>query len=150
VKTIQDIIQIIRQSKDELGITLYAPASSIQIENFEKELNLILPDEIKQFYKFSNGFESAEDIFRIIDLEEILEQKEHYKTNQFYIAEYMIYSDMWEVVINPIANNYSIQEASFKTTLTSSFAEFLDRFLKGGIFETGGLYDWKEHIKSLG
>jgi len=41
VKTIQDIIQIIRQSKDELGITLYAPASSIQIENFEKELNLI-------------------------------------------------------------------------------------------------------------
>ncbi|MHB8207209.1 SMI1/KNR4 family protein [Mucilaginibacter sp.] len=43
----------------------------MQIENFEKELNLILPDEIKQFYKFSNGFESAEDIFRIIDFEEI-------------------------------------------------------------------------------
>jgi hypothetical protein len=146
MKTIEDIIQTISERKEELGITLYTPASSLQIEIFEKELNIVLPEDIKQFYKFSNGFKSAEDIFRIIDLEEILDRKKNYKPNQFYVAEYMVYCDMWEIVIDPIINGYSIQEASLKTILTNSFAEFLEHFLTGGVFENNGLYDWKDQI----
>jgi len=146
VKTIEEIIQTIGERKDELGITLYAPASSIEIKAFEESLKIILPEDVKQFYKFSNGFESAEDIFRIIDLEEILDQKKKYKPNQFYIAEYMVYCDMWEIDIDPIINNYSIQ--SGETILTNSFAEFLVRFLTGGVFESNGLYDWKDQIRT--
>jgi hypothetical protein len=33
--------------------------------------------------------------------------------------------------------------------LTNSFTEFLRRFLRGGVFETGGLYDWRDEIIKL-
>jgi len=72
MKSIHDIIQIIDENKVQLGITLYEPACDYNIENFEEELHIKLPDDIKTFYRFCNGFESEEDMFRIIPLEEIL------------------------------------------------------------------------------
>jgi hypothetical protein len=148
MKTIQDIIHTISENKVELGITLYQPAYYGEIENFERELSIKLPDEIKEFYRFCNGFESEEDMFRIIPLKEILESRKYFKPNHFYIAEYMVYCDMWEVVMNTINDKYKLQETSFKTILTDSFTEFLDRFIKGGVFGEDGLYDWKDQINS--
>jgi hypothetical protein len=142
---IQDIINTISENKAQLGITLYTPAYISDIEEFERELNIILPEDIKSFYRFCNGFESAEDMFRIIPLKEILEWKAEYQPNQFYIAEYMIYCDMWVIDINKSHNEYTV-EAYRDIVLTNSFTEFLHRFLKGGVFAKDGLYEWKDQI----
>jgi len=143
MKTIQDIIETIRKNKTQLGITLYEPAHDYDIENFEQELNIKLPDDIKAFYRFCNGFESEEDMFRIIPLEEILYNKSKYITNEFYIAEYMVYCDMWTVSVNDTDNSYNI------SILTNSFTEFLDRFIQGGVFEENGLYAWRDKINKI-
>jgi hypothetical protein len=86
----------------------------------------------------------------MIPLEEIIGNKEADKP--IWIAEYMIYSDMWSLEINPDdPNDYSISVIDWdrrKIILTNSLAEFIGRFLKGGVFEKGGLYHWKDEIKA--
>ncbi|HWD89538.1 MAG TPA: SMI1/KNR4 family protein [Mucilaginibacter sp.] len=144
--TIKEIIELIRRDKAQHGITLYEPASESELLEFEKKLHITLPQDIKDFYRFANGFESAEDIFRIIPLKEILSRIDRHHQNYFYIAEYMVYCDMWGVTIDPKNDTYKISEYSFKTALTNSFAEFLQCFLKGGVFGQDGLYDWKDKI----
>ena len=58
----------------------------------------------------------------------------------------MIYCDMWTITINPDDNSYSIYNKTDTTIiLTNSFADFLDKFLTGGVFE--GLYKWREEIE---
>jgi len=147
--TIQEIISLIQHNKADYGITLYPPASESQLIEFEKRLNIKLPVDIAEFYRFANGFESEEDMFRIIPLDEILRNADRYDDNAFYIAEYMTYCDMWEIVIDPVNSRYSrykIQDSSSKTVLTNSFSDFLGHFLQGGVFEDNGLYDWKTQI----
>ncbi len=144
--TISEIILILQPHHKTYGITLYSAATIEQIEYIEKLLNITPPDDLKTFYRFSNGFESAEDLFRIIPLEELSRNEEE----GFYnIAEYMTYSDIWYIEINPDDNNDYIifnKTGSGKVlNLTSSFAEFLSRFLAGGVFEKEGLYAW--HIE---
>lgn len=148
--TIHDIILHITNDHEELGITIYSGASEEEILNFENIMNCKLPEEIKIFYKFCNGFESEEDMFRIIPLDEILETgKDDYLVNpiDFHIAEYLIYCDMWTLSINPSdSSTYRIYNHGHDVVaLTTSFSKFLDTFLKGGVF--GGLYDWRERIK---
>ena len=130
------------------GITLYAPSTTQQINEFETTLGLTLPDTFRRFYLFCNGFESAEDMFRIIPLEEIAERKQDYEPNSFSIAEYMIYCDMWDVHLTPPDyTNYLISNTDIKyRALTTSFAEFLERFIVGGVFGKGGLYEWHAQV----
>lgn len=147
--TIKEIISLIQQNKAEYGITLYPPASKSQLIEFEKQLCIKLPDDIAELYRFANGFESEEDMFRIIPLNEILDRSDKYDANTFYIAEYMVYCDMWEVVLDPVSNaTYKIQGNPNRTVLTDSFAEFLQRFLRGGVFEIEGLYEWGNQIEN--
>lgn len=150
--TITDIIGKIRADKTKLGITLYAPASLSEIANFEKIRGVTLPDEITAFYNFSNGFESAEDMFRIIPLEEIIsnmKDRDSYteEPGDFHIAEYMIYCDMWTLHINlDDRNQYKIYNKTESTiTLTNSFSDFLNVFLNGGVYD--GLHSWRETIE---
>jgi len=151
---ITDIIETIRTSKSKLGITLYEPASLTDISSFEKIMEIKLPDDVINFYTFSNGFESEEDMFRIIPLDEIIDNIKDRNTytvepKDFHIAEYMIYCDMWTMNINSVdRNNYKIyNKANNVITLTNSFADFLNTFLIGGVFE--GLYPWREKIERL-
>ena len=144
--TIGEIISLIELNKAEYGITLYPPASPSALIEFENRLKIKLPDDIAEFYRFANGFESGEDMFRIIPLDEILRNADRYDDNAFYIAEYMTYRDMWEIVIDPVNSRYKIQDSSSKTVLTNSFSDFLGHFLQGGVFEDNGLYDWKTQI----
>ena len=144
--TIGEIISLIELNKAEYGITLYPPASPSALIEFENRLKIKLPDDIAEFYRFANGFESGEDMFRIIPLDEILRNADRYDDNAFYIAEYMTYCDMWEIVIDPVNSRYKIQDSSSKTVLTNSFSDFLGHFLQGGVFEDNGLYDWKTQI----
>src|SRR5689334_2121134 len=91
--TIRDIIERIKTDKTKLGIKLYAPASLTDISNFESIKRLKLPDDVANFYSFSNGFDSAEDMFRIIPLNEIIDNIKDRDTytvepQDFHIAEY--------------------------------------------------------------
>jgi hypothetical protein len=146
MRTIEQIVEYIGQNKSQLQISLNAPAYISDIEDFESNSGIILPADIKKFYMLCNGFRCTEDLFNIIPLDEILSYKYELKVNEFYIAEYMIYSDAWVVNVNSDLNTYEIFENSFKTVLTNSFTEFLERFLTGGVFGKGGLYEWKNEI----
>lgn len=104
------------------------------------------------FYKFSNGFESAKDMFRIIPLEEIIHnikgRNSHTENlKDFHIAEYMTYCDMWTLHVNPDdRNQYKIyNQANNTITLTQSFSDFLNVFLNDGVFD--GLYFWRKTIE---
>ena len=90
-RMIEAIIKKINTEKANLGITLFNQASEADISTFEKIKRVNLPDDLKTFYRFSNGFESEEDLFRIIPLHEILENSPSNYTvgiKDFHIAEY--------------------------------------------------------------
>ncbi|MBO9203107.1 MULTISPECIES: SMI1/KNR4 family protein [Niastella] len=149
--TIKDIINRIKTDKTRLGITLYAPASSSDIVKFEEILHITLPDDIKTFYSFSNGFESDEDMFRIIPLEEIVDNIKDRNSftesnGDFHIAEYMIYCDTWTLHVDSNdSSQYKIYNKTLNTiVLTNSFSEFLNVFLNKGVFD--GLYSWRENL----
>ncbi|HEU4553655.1 MAG TPA: SMI1/KNR4 family protein [Chitinophaga sp.] len=149
--TITDIISKIAHNKAALGIMLYGSASTYDISSFEREMGITLPDDIKTFYNFCNGFESNEDLFRIIPLAEITEERNSnylVRPGDFHIAEYMVYCDMWSITIaanDP--NKYSIyNKTDSVVTLTNSFSEFLDKFLAGGVYN--GLYEWRAQIEN--
>ena len=151
--TIREIIERIKADKVNLGITLFAPSSLSDITKFEKVRAVKLPDDLITFYSFSNGLESAEDMFRIIPLEEIidnLKDRDTYTEQQgdFHFAEYMIYCDMWTLHIDSTDhNNYKIYNIADNTiTLTNSFSDFMKIFLDGGVFD--GLYSWRQAIET--
>ena len=129
-------------------IALYPPATKEDLLNFERKLRSPIPEDFKAFYLFCNGFESAEDLFRIIPLSEIADDLSKYKPNCFAFAEYMIYSDMWEIKINPSkSDEYRISNHGLVfRDLTDSFGEFLNRFLTKGVFEEGGFYTWHDQV----
>lgn len=144
--TIADILNKLSTELASFDITLYPPANAQDLIDFETKLNCPLPDDIKAIYLFCNGFESAEDMFRIIPLQEIAERMQDFAPNSFSFAEYMIYCDMWDIEINPSnPNDYRIyNDGMAYRLLTKSLAEFIDRFLAKGVFEDGGLYTWHD------
>lgn len=142
-QTILDIIKRIEKDYKQLEMILYKGASENEIINFEEEIGIKLPTDFRLFYKKWNGFESGEFMFRIIPLEEILENindnSNLLNSIDFSFAEYMIYCDTWEVSINK-NKNYLITNDS--TELSNSLAQFLTVFIEDGLYE--GLYEWKE------
>jgi SMI1 / KNR4 family (SUKH-1) len=146
-KDISTAVNYLRENISETDITLYAGAREELIAQFEEVTKIRLPDDIKEFYRFSNGFESEDDMFRIIPLDEIVEHKD-YSLRVFTIAEYLSFCDSWEIEINlSNVNSYLLSEGSFGTVLTNSFSDFLFKFFEGGVFKKGGLYDWHEEMK---
>jgi hypothetical protein len=147
--TITDILNFIKENYIQLGIELNIGASDEEIEDFEKN-KIGLPEDFKLLYKFSNGFETDEDLFRLIPLSEIISnQKDDYliSDNSFHFTEYMIYCDMWTIDIN--SNNKNEYRIYNKTDnivfLTNSISEYLSVFINKGIYD--GLYEWREEIK---
>ena len=141
--TINEAIDLLKAYNGPLKLTLHEGASEDLIKTVEHIYGITLPDDFKTFYRFSDGFETDEDIFNMIPLAEIAENY-HEPKKELWIAEYMIYSDMWELEINAEGqNDYVVlsgdSEGEEKVILTKSLAEFIVRFLKGGVFEIGGL-----------
>ena len=145
---ITDVLHTLSTNLSTYDITLYSPARADLFNKFKNSFGFDLPEDLKTMYRFCNGFESGEDLFRLIPLEENLEMRQAPRKNSFYIAEYMVYSDMWEVNVNPLEpNEYTISNtADTFRLLTHSIADFLARFLAGGVFGKGGLYDWHNEI----
>ncbi|WP_316789612.1 SMI1/KNR4 family protein [Pedobacter frigoris] len=146
---IQSVIEELKELAKTGALKLHSGASEAELKELEVIYNKVLPEDFRTFYKFCNGFETDEDIFNMVMIEEIIENKKRFN-NSLYIAEYMIYSDSWELDISPQnPNDYQITNltrSGTTITLTRSLAEFIHRFLKGGVFEKGGLYDWHEEI----
>lgn len=147
-KSISDVINYLKSHLDETDITLYDGATDQQIAELETNAGVKLPDDVRQFYQFSNGFISDEDQFRIVPLDELIFPDR--RQDILYIGEYLCYCDTWALTTNPENNSYQINypdERGF--VLTNSFSEFLSRFLIGGVFEQNGLYDWRDEIDEI-
>jgi hypothetical protein len=144
---IKDIIKVIVEKHKISGIELNIPATAADISAFERQAGFPLPSEFIEFYTTCDGFGCNEDIFNIIPLSGIRQHQQDYGPKWFYFSEYMIYSDMWGLRLTS-PGKYEIFNGSYPLIpLTSSFEEFLNRFLKGNVFEPGGLYDWQNELK---
>ena len=142
-----DVLNFIKDNKVFSGIELNKPATENDIDFFERRKKIKLPNDFKTLYKFSDGFETDEDLFRLIPLSEITDNgKDNYCINDtsFHFTEHMIYSDMWTVEISPNDfENYKIYSKKDDIVyLTNSLAEFLCVFINKRIYE--GLYEWRE------
>ena len=133
----------IKNQKD--GFIIHPPAKQSDIERLENAVGFNLPEDFVEFYQICNGFECNDDIFNFSAIDDILTY-EDYGENWFYFSEYMIYSDMWGLRKTK-EGNFEIFNASFpQFTLTSSLESFLQRFLKGNVFEKEGLSNWLDEI----
>lgn len=146
-------INKLKEANPKLGIELNPPASDYEIENLEDILNSNLPSDLRKFYRITNGFETNDNLFRILPIEEVISHKGELPSNQIYFAEYMIYSDTWEVVIDPInTEEYKIINSNHKKDkeiiLTNNLLDFLERYLENGIFGDHGLFSWYDDLKN--
>jgi cell wall assembly regulator SMI1 len=143
--TIKELILAIAEKHSEAGITVNRPASSDDILRFEGKIGFSLPNDFREFYSICNGFSCEEDMINIIPLNDI----DHYGKGWFYFSEYMIYSDMW-MLQKVNGSQYQIANGSYKNiVLTNFLSDFLKRFLRGNVFDKGGLYDWQEELKQI-
>lgn len=144
--TLIDVLTFIKENTSQVGIKLNKQATKSEIDFFENS-KIKLPQDFKTLYNFSNGFETDEDLFRLIPLNEIIYNgNDDYCTSEtsFHFTEYMIYSDMWtvEINLNDIENYKVYNKADNIVYLTNSLAEFFCVFINKGIYD--GLYQWRE------
>lgn len=85
----------------------------------------------------------------MVCLTDALEYSQNFGESWFDFAEYMIYSDTWSVKILKGGRYELYNTAEDNLVVTDSLQEYLDRFLRGGVFQEGGLYDWHEELKSV-
>jgi len=146
-----DVLYFIKDNSTLVGIELNKPATENEIDFFENN-KIKLPQDFKNLYKFINGFETVEDLFRLIPLNEITDNGiDNYciSDTSFHFTEYVIYCDMWTVEINPNdIESYKIyNKADNVVYLTNSLAEFLCVFINKGIYK--GLYEWREKKQNV-
>jgi SMI1 / KNR4 family (SUKH-1) len=128
--------EIIEKLKTK-GFQLNLPASNHEIEQLEVLLNQKLPTEMKVFYLKANGFDTLDYLFRLIPIEEIIKYKSELdKPNAFHIAEYMIYSDTWDLILDiKDSEKYTIVNANHNSTepyiISDTFYDFIEHYLNG-------------------
>ncbi len=151
--TIRQIVAQIKAGPND--ITSYPGVPESTLHWCERQMRIIMPDDFRVFYRFCDGFESAEDAFRIIPLDEIVADKFEKRrsgldSKRFYFAEYMQYSGMWSIDMpTRQEESYAIFCPTRNDTqiiLTHSFTEFLSYFLANGVFGDNGLYDWDDAV----
>ena len=146
---INEIISYLKHGSVERNIHLSPGAIDTLICKVEQCYGIVFPEDIKLFYKFTNGFETDEHLFNIISLDSMIQEKEEYGAKSPYIAEYLIYSDMWGLDVNSVDGSYTIfndNQHDENVVLTNSLAEFLECFLKNGLL---GLIKWGERMRNL-
>jgi hypothetical protein len=142
----KEIINLIAQKHRDSGIDINPPANISNIVDFEEFLGFTLPADFREFYLTCNGFGCNEDIFNMLRLSDIQQYPKGYGDNWFYFSEYMICSDMWGLRLTSLGD-YEIFNGSYpEKAMTLSLTDFLKVFLKGNIFENGGLYEWHEKL----
>jgi len=132
--------QLFESKKDEvneLGITFNPPCSDEDLADLESKLNFLLPPDLVDFYKFCNGFDTDDHLFRVIPVSEAVDYRSELKNNTFHFAEYMIYSDQWLIQLHE-ASRYEILNDDHgtqkMTVLATSILKFLEVYLSEGLF----------------
>lgn len=149
--SIEELIRKIDCDARRLRITCYPKATNTEIAAFETFLGAAMPADMKTFYSFCNGFQAEEDLFRIIPLSEMIENKAYGETPDsidFDFAEYLIYCDVWTMTLSKTDHrDYLIYNGTTDamTLLTNSFTYFLDRFLNDGLYDA--LTDWTDFVQ---
>lgn len=143
------IAAIVSKHKKD-GIDVNPPASIQAIEAFERKIGFSLPADFVEFYSVCNGFTCTEDIFNMKTLEDITAYQSDFGVDWFHFSDYMISSDVWSLRKKASGDFEIINSGEVTITLTSSLYTFLERFLKGNVFETDGLYNWHDELKALG
>ena len=130
------------------GIDVNSPTSQEAIKDIEQKIGCALPQDFALFYSTCNGFTCTEDIFNMKSLESIIEYENDFGPGWFYFSDYMINSDRW-MLRKKAGDSWEIINAGeTEIMLTSSLCDFLEKFLAGGVFEPGGLYDWHDQVKT--
>jgi hypothetical protein len=142
--SMREIINSIAAKHSDTGIQLYPPVSAKDIGRFERQIGFSLPEDFKEFYSICNGFLCEEDLFQMIPLQDLL-SNDNFGKDWFWFSECMIFCDAW--TLKKVSDNYYEILDSLNNVLTTSLEEFLIRFLKGDVFETGGLNDWSGQPK---
>jgi hypothetical protein len=141
------LLNSIAQKHQSSGIEIRPPVTSSDIAEFEHKVGFYLPPDFREFYRICNGFFCNEDLFNMVSLADIPQHTQDHGDHWFYFSEYMIYSDMWGLRLTP-GGQYEIFNGSYPDiSMTSSLAVFLERFLKGNVFDPGGIYEWQEELK---
>lgn len=140
------IIEAIIQKHKAQGIVVYKPATAHEIAWLEQRIGFSLPIDFKEFYSICNGFGCTEDIFNMTPIQEIDKCEESDGLPGFYFAEYLINSDVWGLHLSTEGKYEIFNTGHPDMPMTSSLEEFLSRFLKGNVFEEGGLYDWQDEL----
>lgn len=140
------IVELITQKHQDSGIDIHPPATLADIAEFERKIGFPLPIDFKEFYLTCNGFGCNENIFNMLSLQDIKQYQQNSGDNWFYFSEYMIYLDTWGLRYTA-TGQFEIFNGSYPDkAMTSSLTEFLQRFLMGNVFETGGLYEWQDEM----
>ena len=123
----------------ELGITFNDPCTDKDLADLEQKLSYPLPPDLIEFYKFCNGFDSYDYMFRVIPVSEAIDYRIELKDNTFHFAEYMIYSDQWLIQLGE-QGGYEILNDDHNTqgitVQTTSVLRFLEIYLTEGLFST--------------
>lgn len=144
--SLQQLVDAIAEKHQAYGITVFPPVNPDAIDQFEKHIGFEMPADFKLFYAVCNGYACTDDIFNFKPLSELILYPDDYGDNWFCFCEYMIYSDSWGVRCSP-DGSYEIYNTSYSSIpMTTSLELFLHHFLRGGVFEPGGLYDWQEEL----
>lgn len=151
--SIEKIITRLGNEGQKFGIVLNPPVSTNELLDLKEKLGVDLPEDILDFYKICNGFESEDHLFRMIPIKEIVKDQNEFINRTFHFAEYLIYSDTWDIRLTMDETGYAIinnnHGTESPTTLCNSLSLFLERYLAGtGVFGESGLYQWTDEIKS--
>lgn len=152
MKEINEIIDKLKRDPSQLGISLNPPATKQEIEQLENMLSIALPYDLKHFYQLCNGFETEDYIFQVIPIDEIIKYQNELKINEFHFAEYMLYSDSWNIRIMD-STSYTIfnDDHGYEKSLdfTDSITKFFNRYMdNNGLFGENGLVHWHDQIRN--
>lgn len=147
-----EILQELKNRNPALGISLRPPASPEKIKELEHLLNQDFPEDIKAFYEIANGFETNDHLFQVLSIEEIIQYKHELEQDRIFFAEYMIYSDTWEIKFNT-SDSYHITTMNHKSEqeviMSNSILDFIIEYADGGgLFGASGLYVRYEALKN--
>ena len=65
------LVHLAKNYPDDVELRLFAPVSEEEIDGFEKRTNIKLTDELRDLYKFSNGFYLSPSSLEISTLDQI-------------------------------------------------------------------------------
>jgi hypothetical protein len=127
---------------------LMPAATEEEISHFEQVMDIQLPEDFKMLYRYTNGTDYDENMFRFMSLADMIDRgRDDANLNEdqdFHFAEYLVYCDIWTLSLENTGYNIYKKNESLTLLFTDSLAVFLDKYLSGGLWD--GLYNWEHEL----